>query len=137
MIRILLDSSADFSREEYLAQGMEMFSLHVHLAGRDYTGCVDLNMDAFSPCWRKAQSSCARRSHRRRILSARLKRQRCTGDELICILLSSGLSALLARDMVNHEGIYIVDSLYATGGIQIPARHAAVSSPRGRLRRKS
>ena len=52
------------------------------------------------------------------------------GDEIICILLSSALSgtcqsAHLAKDMVDYEGIYIIDSLAATVMIKFMGDYAA------------
>ncbi|MEI3525321.1 MAG: DegV family protein, partial [Eubacteriales bacterium] len=51
------------------------------------------------------------------------------GDEVVAILLSSALSgtyqsAVLAKQMVDYEGIYLIDSLTATGVIQILADYA-------------
>ena len=53
-----------------------------------------------------------------------LKKVKADGDELICILLSSGLSGLtqsatLAKNMVEYDKIHIVDSLSATFVIKV------------------
>ena len=63
------------------------------------------------------------------------------GDELICILLSSSLSgtcqsALVARDIVEYEGIHIVDSRQASLGARLLIEHALQLAAEGKSARE-
>ncbi len=128
MIRILLDSSADFSLEECRAQGFEMVSLHVQLNGREYIDGVDLGKDEFYELLQTGDFPRTSQPSPEDFLKI-FEQAKQNGDELICILLSSSLSgtyqsALLAREMAEYDKIHIVDSLCASGAIRILADQA-------------
>lgn len=124
MIRILVDSSSDFELDELTKWNMNFVPLTVTLGENNYQDGIDLNknqlyeMLADSDIFPKtAQPSPA--SFAEIFEDAKEK-----GDEIICILLSSSLSgtcqsATIAKDMVDYDKVYIIDSLSATHAIRL------------------
>lgn len=119
MIRILVDSSADFSMEEIKAKNLYHVPLTITLNGQDYLSGEDLTSDRFYELLTTVEDFPKTSQPSPQAFSEIFEAAKEKGEEIICVLLSSALSgtcqsASLAKDMVDYEGIHIVDSLTAT-----------------------
>lgn len=123
-IRIIIDSSADYSRQEIEKRQITCIPMSVSFGGREYIDGKDLTKEQFfemlltEPDFPKtSQPSPAD-------FLACFSEAKKSGDSVIAILLSSGLSgtfqnATLAKSMSEYENIFLIDSLSATLGIRI------------------
>lgn len=129
MIKLLVDSSSDYETEEINAKGFYFVPITVNINGRDYVDGMDLQKNEFfemltNGCDFPQTSQPSPSSFLAIFQEAKEK-----GDEVICILLSSELSgtvqsAILAKNMADYSGIYIIDSLSASYPIKIMADYA-------------
>ncbi len=136
MIRIIVDSSADFQAEELQAQSIELVPITVTIGERSYLDGIDLKRDSFYEMLTESgefpkTSQPSPQAYLDLFLDAREK-----GDAVICITVSSALSgtcqsAMLARTMADYDNIYIVDSLGATHIIRIMADYACTLRAEG------
>lgn len=130
MVKIMVDSASDMTKELCLEKGMEFIPIAVQLGEKEYLDGVNLNRDYFYEFLTKSetfpQTSQPSPANFVDIFTACKERQ----EELIYLALSSSLSgtmqsAILAKNMVEYNGIYIVDSLAATFNIMVMADYAA------------
>lgn len=130
MVKIMVDSASDMTKELCLEKGMEFIPIAVQLGEKEYLDGVNLNRDYFYEFLTKSeafpQTSQPSPANFVDIFTACKERQ----EELIYLALSSSLSgtmqsAILAKNMVEYDGIYIVDSLAATFNIMVMADYAA------------
>ena len=129
MIRILVDTSSDYTVEEIKANGMELVPLHITLGEADYRDGYDLSKDRFYELLTEGEEFPKTSQPTPQDFVDIFEKAQEQGDELICILLSSKLSgtfqsATLAKNIVEYENIHLVDSLGATHMIRIMADHA-------------
>lgn len=130
MIRILVDSSSDYTMEEINKNGFYFVPLNISLDGKHYQDGVELKPDDFYELLIHSGSFPQTSQPSPQQFADIFEEVKAKGDEVICILLSSALSgtcqsAHLAKDMVDYEGIYIIDSLTATAMIKLLGDHAA------------
>lgn len=130
MIRILVDSSSDYTMEEINKNGVYFVPLNISLDGKHYRDGVELKPDDFYELLIHSGSFPQTSQPSPQQFADIFEEVKAKGDEVICILLSSALSgtcqsAHLAKDMVDYEGIYIIDSLTATAMIKLLGDHAA------------
>lgn len=119
MIRILVDSSTDFTMEEISNKNLYHVPLTISLNGQDYLSGEDLTSDQFYELLTAGEDFPKTSQPSPQAFAEIFEKAKADGDEIICVLLSSALSgtcqsATLAKDMVDYDGIYIVDSLTAT-----------------------
>lgn len=119
MIRILADSTADFTTGEARELGLTVVPLYVYFGEDQYRDGVDLPMDLFFEMLSKAKKLPTTSQPNPQDFIPAFTAAKENGDDLICILLSSGVSgtvqsAKIAKDEVGYDGIHIVDSLAAT-----------------------
>lgn len=129
MIKILVDTSADYTLEEIQAQGLECVPIHITLGGNDYKDSYDLTKEGFYELLLSNEEVPTTAQPSPQAFIDVFEQAKEAGDELICILLSSKLSgtvqtANLAKNMVEYDKIHIVDSLGATHFNRILADHA-------------
>lgn len=136
MIRIVVDSSADYLMEEIKEKQMERINIHIQLGDQDYVEGINLKRDELYE--KMQQEGCfpttsqpSPQDYLEIFEDARDK-----GDEVICITVSSVLSgtwncANLAKEMAEYDRIYIIDSLNASHGTRFLADHACVLRDRG------
>lgn len=130
MIRILVDSSSDYTMEEINKNGFYFVPLNISLDGKHYQDGVELKPDDFYELLIHSGSFPQTSQPSPQQFADIFEEVKAKGDEVICILLSSALSgtcqsAHLAKDMVDYEGIYIIDSLTATAMIKLIGNYAA------------
>ncbi len=119
MIRILVDSSTDFSMEEVKNKNLYHVPLTISLNGQDYLSGEDLTSDQFYELLTTGEDFPKTSQPSPQAFAQIFEQAKVKGEEIICVLLSSALSgtcqsATIAKDMVDYDGIYIVDSLTAT-----------------------
>ncbi len=129
MLRILVDTSADYTVEELKERNLELVSLNIVVDDDSYRDIVDItraevydiliNQNKFPKTSQPSPQDFLE-------IYEDVKEK---GDSMVVITLSSGLSgtyqsATLAKSMVEYDDIYIVDSLSATYGIRHLAEYA-------------
>ena len=124
MIKFLVDSASDYSLEEAKEQGIEFVSLKVSINNQEYLSGVNLNSDQFyEELITSSEFPKTSQPSPQQFIEI-FEKVKADNDELICVLLSSGLSgtfqsANLAKQMVDYDKIYLIDSLMATHMIGI------------------
>ena len=129
MIRLVVDSSADFLAEELKEKNIELVPLNIALAGETYQDGVTLERNQFYEILTGQEDFPKTSQPSPENFLTLFENAKEAGDDVICILLSSSLSgtcqsAHLAKNMAEYDNIHIVDSLSATFGIKILADHA-------------
>jgi len=119
MIRIIIDSSADYLIEEIEKKQMTLVSLNISLDDRVYQDGVDISRDRLYEWLIESKGFPKTAQPSPEVFLKHFNDAKEAGDEVICILLSSSLSgtcqsAHLAKSMADYDNIYIVDSLSAT-----------------------
>ena len=119
MIKVLVDSSSDFSFEDAHKLNMEFVPITVSINEKDYLDGVNLDRNEFYDLIRTSAEFPKTSQPSPHEFERYFKEAKKNNDEIICILLSSELSgtcqsAHLARNMVGYDGIHIIDSLSAT-----------------------
>lgn len=129
MIRILVDSAADFTLEELKERNIDMVPLSVMLGDKTYLDTVELERNYFYELLDSTGEFPKTSQPSPRAFASVFEDAKAKGDHVICILLSSGLSgtcqsAHLAKNMVDYDNIHIIDSLTATIAIKLLAQYA-------------
>lgn len=124
MIKLLVDSSADYTKEEINNQNLLLAPLNIHIQGQDYLDGVNLFPDEFYTLLTTNEEFPKTSQPSPQEFLDIFEKVKESKDELICILLSSALSgtyqsAVLAKNMVDYDGIYLVDTLSVTAGIRL------------------
>ena len=119
MIRIIVDSSADYLKEDIDKKQMILASLNINLDGKMYLDGVDISRDQLYEWLMESKGFPKTSQPSPEVFLKHFKEAKEAGDDIICILLSSALSgtcqsAHLAKSMADYDNIYIVDSLSAT-----------------------
>lgn len=129
MIRILLDSSADYSAQEAKEHGLELVSINITLGGKNYLDGVDITKDEFFELLTSTEEFPKTAQPSPQDYVDIFEDAKEKGDSIIYLALSSGLSgtfqsATLAKSMVEYDDIYLVDTLSATRAIRLMAEYA-------------
>lgn len=124
MIRLLVDSSADFSKDEIESKKLSLVPLQVNINGETHLDGVNLFRDEFYEMLVNSEEFPKTSQPSPQEFLEIFDQVKKDGDTLICILLSSALSgtyqsATLAKNIVDYDNIYLVDSLTATVGIRV------------------
>ena len=126
MIKIMIDSSADCRNPELY----DIFvPISVNIDGKDYLDGVDLGSDAFYNLLASAKEFPHTSQPSPDYFLKNFEKAKADGDEIIYFALSSALSgtyqsACIAKDMVEYDGVYVVDTQNATHMIEILLRYA-------------
>lgn len=129
MIRIIVDSSADYSLEELKEKNMEQVSLIINVGEKSYRGGVDITANELYEMLIAGEEFPKTSQPSPQDFYEIFEDAKEKGDSVICILLSSGLSgtcqsATIAKGMVDYDEIYLIDSLAATHLIRVMADYA-------------
>jgi len=129
MIRILLDSSADFSAEEAKMRNMELVPINITMNGKNYLDGVDITKDEFYDLLTSTEEFPMTAQPSPQEFLDIFEDAKEKGDQIIYLSLSSGLSgtfqsATLAKNMAEYDEIYLVDTLSATRAIRLMAEYA-------------
>ncbi|HKE76953.1 MAG TPA: DegV family protein [Acidimicrobiales bacterium] len=131
-VRIVTDSSADLPAEDAAALGVEVVPLSIRFGDEEYTDGVDLSVEQF---YEKLASSAAlpeTAAPAPGAFEAAFRRQGEAGaDAIVCINLSSGLSATIqaaqnaAKAVEGDLDVRVIDSRTITSGLGTQVREAA------------
>lgn len=129
MIRILLDSSADFSAEEVKTRNMELVPINITMNDQNYRDGVDITKDEFYNLLLASDSFPMTAQPSPQDFLDIFEDAKEKGDQIIYLSLSSALSgtfqsATLAKNMAEYDEIYLVDTLSATRAIRLMAEYA-------------
>ena len=129
MIRILIDSSADYSAEEAKKHNLELVSINITMGGKNYLDGVDFTRDEFYDLLVSNEEFPMTAQPSPQEFLDIFEDAKEKGDQLIYLSLSSGLSgtfqsATLAKSMAEYDDIYLVDTLSATRAIRLMAEYA-------------
>lgn len=130
MIRILVDSSADYTMAELKENGFDFVPFPVTLNDKTYLDTVELDRNDMYEFLLQGNHFPKTSQPSPEAFVEIFENAKANDDEIICILLSSALSgtyqsAFLAKDIVGYDKIYLIDTLSATFPIRILAEHAA------------
>lgn len=129
MIRILVDSSADYSASELKKLNMELVPITITLGDKTYRDGIDITKDElYNMLIETGEFPMTSQPSPQDFLDI-FEDVKEKGDSLIYFSLSSGLSgtfqsATLAKSMVEYDEIYLVDTLSATRAIRIMVEYA-------------
>ncbi len=123
-IRIITDSTADYSREELIQKDIISVPLSVSFGEEHYQDGINITAEEF---YKKLKESSTIPQTSQPSPAAFLehftKAKEC-GDTVVAILISGELSgtlqsAQIAKDMCDYDGIYIIDSKLVTAGLKL------------------
>ncbi len=126
MIKLMVDSAADCGKDAY-----DVFvPLTVQIHGREFRDGIDLSPDRFYTLLTSSSEFPKTSQPSPEAFLNAFQQVKDNGDCLIYFSLSSALSgtyqsARIAREMVDYDGIYILDSCGVSHMIGILADHAA------------
>lgn len=134
MIKILVDSASDCRNNVSLYCGC--VPINVSIGGKNYADGVGLESDRFYELLMETKEFPKTSQPSPQDFMSHFEQAKTDGEELIYFALSSALSgtyqsALIAKDMVEYDGIYIIDSKTATHGINLLAGYGAKLAERG------
>lgn len=129
MIRILIDSSADYTAEEAKKHNLELVSINITMNGKNYLDGVDITRDEFYDLLVSSEEFPMTAQPSPQEFLDVFEDVKAKGDQMVYLSLSSGLSgtfqsATLAKSMVEYDDIYLVDTLSATRAIRLMAEYA-------------
>ena len=129
MIRILVDSSADYSAQEVKEQNMELVPINITLNNKNYLDGIDITKDEFYTLLTENDEFPKTAQPSPQDYLDIFEDAKEKGDSIVYLSLSSSLSgtfqsATLAKSMVEYDEIYLVDTLSATRAIRIMAEYA-------------
>lgn len=129
MIRIMVDTSADYTVEETKEKGIGLLPIHITMGDKDYRDAYDLTKEEFYELLTAGSEFPKTSQPSLQDLLDAFEEAKENGDELIYLTLSSSLSgtyqsAVLAKNMAEYDKIYLVDSLTATHMVRVLADHA-------------
>lgn len=137
MIRILLDSSADYSAQELCELNMELVPISITLNNNSFRDGIDITKDEFYHLLVESQEFPKTSQPSPQDFLDIFEDAKEKGDSIIYLALSSALSgtfqsATLAKNMVEYDEIYLVDTLSATRAIRVMAEYACKMREEGK-----
>lgn len=121
MVRIITDSAADFEPSELENMRISCVPLYVFFGETEYRENINLTKNQFYELLTHEKTAPTTSQPSPDSFVELITEARETGDEALIITLSSGLSgtyqgALVAKELAEYSGCYIVDSRNGTGG---------------------
>jgi DegV family protein with EDD domain len=137
-VRIVTDSSADLPADEVERLGLEVVPLSIRFGDQEYTDGVDLSVAQFYEKLATVSTLPETAAPAPGAFEAAFRRQQEAGaDAVVCINLSSGLSATLqsaqnaAKAVADDLDVRVVDSLSITAGLGTQVTVAAEAAAAG------
>jgi fatty acid kinase fatty acid binding subunit len=137
-VRIVTDSAADIEAAEAKELGVEVVPLSIRFGSVEYTDGVDLSVEQFYDKLGSSNELPETAAPSPGAFEAAFRRQAEAGaDAIVCINLSSGLSATMqaaqngAKPLEGDIDIRVVDSRSITSGLATQVRRAAQAAADG------
>lgn len=129
MIRILVDSSSDYTVEEIQQKQLDLVPISITIGEKSYVDGYDMGRDEFYEILQRSDDFPKTSQPSPQAFLDIFEDVKAKGDEMICIILSSELSgtyqtAVLAKSMADYDKIYLIDSRSATYTIKVMADYA-------------
>lgn len=135
-LRILVDSTFDFTPEQLELTGIEVVRLHVNFGGEDFVDGVDITPEGFYERLIESDALPTTSQAAPADFAEAFERLTANGDEVVCLTISSKLSGTYQSAMIaaaDCEGrVRVVDTLNVALGAQILARYALRLASGGR-----
>ena len=124
MIRLLVDSASDYTQEEIENKNLYFVPLQIQIEGKNYLDGVDIDTETFYEKMMNSKEFFKTSQPSPQEFLDIFEKVKKKQETLICLSLSSKLSgtyqsACLAKDMVDYENIFIIDTLTAAAGIRL------------------
>lgn len=137
MIRIVVDSSSDYSLEELKAKSIDLIPISITIGENTYVDGVNLDRNEFYRILEKSKDFPMTSQPSPQLFLDLFQDAKQKGDDMIYIALSSSLSgtcegAYMAKEMIGYDRIFIIDSLTATYCVKIMADYALVLRDQGK-----
>lgn len=128
-IKIITDSSSDFSQEEAKELGITVIPLTLTIDEKNYEDGVDITKDEFYDLLINKGKYPKTSQPTPTVFKQYFKAAKENKDTLLVLPLSSGMSgaynsAQIAKQMVDYEDIHIIDTQTTIGGLRILINHA-------------
>ena len=128
-IRIITDSTADFTPEEIKSCGIEIVPLKVIFGQQEYLDGITITKEEFYEKLIHGGVFPTTSQPTPNDFIELFEEAKAVGDEVLVFLISSKLSgtyqsALLAKDYLDYSPIYLVDTYSASIGIKILVQYA-------------
>ena len=119
-----MDSSADFSKAEIEEKKLLFVPLQVTIEDKNYLDGIDIFTNEFYEKMIATDGFFKTSQPSPQQFLDHFQKAKENNDTLICVLISSALSgtiqsAILAKNIVEYDNIYIVDALTTTVGIRV------------------
>lgn len=129
MIRILVDSTADYQMKAIKEKNLDMVPLSVNVGEKSYKDEFELERSKVYEFLLDGKETVTTSQPSPQDFLDVFEQVKENKDEMICILLSSALSgtyqsASIAKEMVEYDKIYLIDSKTVTIANMIMADHA-------------
>ncbi|MGN1111976.1 MAG: DegV family protein [Acutalibacteraceae bacterium] len=129
MIQIITDSAADFEPFELKKMGILCVPIMVYFGNDEYEENINLTKQQFYTLLKESADFPTTSQPSPYAFENVLRKVRDNGDEAVIITLSSALSgtcqsAALAKNMLEFDSCYVIDSLNSSGGERILAEQA-------------
>ncbi len=118
-LRILTDSTSDFTKEELNDLNIDMVPLKVIFDGKEYKDGIDISIDEFYEKMEASKNLPTTSQPTPADFIDHFEAAKEANDEIIVFLISSELSgtyqsAMLAKNIIDYDKIYLFDTLNAT-----------------------
>ena len=136
-IKILTDSTSDIMPQEARERGLALVPLRVAFGEELFRDNMDITHQEFYAKLAQSEALPTTSQPTPDDFLPFFEAARDNGDQLICILLSGGLSgtvqsATIAKDIADYDGIYVVDSCQAVIGLRLLVDLACVLREEGK-----
>lgn len=138
-IKIITDSSADLPKEVFDKLDITVLPLRINFGEDSYFDGIDINRDVM---FKKIEEDTSVFPNTSQVTPVRFeeafRKYLSEGyDKILCINLSSGMSgtyqsACLAKNMIDSDDIYVMDSRNVTSGLALLAYRAAILRDQGK-----
>jgi len=123
-VRILTDSSSDYEANEIKEKDISMVPIAVSFGEEHYLDGIDINKDTFYKKLLNSDIFPKTAQPAPRDFLKFFNEAKEAGDDIIAILLSSGLSgtvqsANIAKQICEYDNLYIIDSVHAVTGVRL------------------
>ncbi|MDO4345493.1 MAG: DegV family protein [Eubacteriales bacterium] len=135
-IRIVTDSAADYSAQEIERRKITCIPMAISFGEEQYLDGVDITKEEFYEKLTSSEEFPKTSQPAPTAFINCFEEAKAAGDTVIAVLISGALSgtiqsALLAKDMVEYENIYIIDSKTATLGMRMLVDRAVILREKG------
>ena len=137
MVRIITDSTSDLDPAVQEQWGVDVLPLTVNFGEEHFQDGVDITAEDFYRKLEQSTESPTTSQLGPHTFVSVFEQYLAAGDEIVCLHLSSDLSgtyqsAVMARDMVGSDRVYVVDSRTVTFGLGLLVQRAVALRDAGR-----